>query len=114
MKEKKSIGIEADFPKQGCNDTKCPFHGTLKIRGRTFVGKVTSAKATKTVKVEFERLFNLPKYERSEKRRTRIHAHNTPCITVKEGDKVMIAECRPLSKTKKFVVVEVLNESNKG
>jgi small subunit ribosomal protein S17 len=36
-----------------------------------------------------------------------MHAHNPPCINAKEGDVVKIAECRPLSKTKKFVVIEV-------
>ena len=37
---------------------------------------------------------------------SRITAHNPPCIDAKTGDKVKIAECRPLSKTKNFVVVE--------
>jgi len=37
---------------------------------------------------------------------SRITAHNPPCIGAKTGDKVKIAECRPISKTKSFVVVE--------
>ncbi|MBN1455027.1 MAG: 30S ribosomal protein S17, partial [Methanomicrobia archaeon] len=40
------------------------------------------------------------------KRQSKIHAHNPPCINAKVGDIVKIAECRPLSKTKSFVVVE--------
>jgi len=54
---------------------------------------------------EFER--KMPKFERFEKRQAKIHAHNPPCINAKEGDRVKIAECRPLSKTKAYVVVEV-------
>jgi len=37
---------------------------------------------------------------------SRITAHNPPCIAARRGEKVKIAECRPLSKTKSFVVVE--------
>ena len=37
---------------------------------------------------------------------SRITAHNPPCLDAQRGDKVKIAECRPLSKTKNFVVVE--------
>jgi small subunit ribosomal protein S17 len=48
------------------------------------------------------------KYERFEKRQSKIHAHNPPCIDAKAGDNVKIAECRPLSKTKSYVIVEVL------
>jgi small subunit ribosomal protein S17 len=48
------------------------------------------------------------KYERFEKRQSKIHAHNPPCLEAKAGDRVKIAECRPLSKTKSYVVVEVL------
>ena len=43
--------------------------------------------------------------------RGRIPAHSTPCIPVKVGDVVRIAECRPLSKTKSFVVVEMIKEA---
>ena len=53
-------------------------------------------------------LRKLDKYERFEKRSTRIAAHIPDCINGKTGDSVKIMECRPLSKTKKFVVVEVL------
>ena len=44
------------------------------------------------------------------KKRTRLHAHNPSCIDAKEGDTVKIMECRPLSKTKKFVVIEKIDE----
>ena len=41
-------------------------------------------------------------------RSSRISAHIPDCINAKAGDNVKIMECRPLSKTKKFVVVEVI------
>jgi len=77
-------------------------------RGRIFVGKVVTSKAQKTVRVEWPRRYYLPKYERFEKRRTRVQAHNPKCLSVKLGDTVRISECRPISKTKKFVVIEKL------
>lgn len=95
-----------------CEDKKCPNHGTIKLRGRIFKGKVVSDKAKNTVKVEFQRLCYLPKYERYEKKRTRIQAHKPACIKVEEGDIVIISECRPISKTKNFVIIE--NESIKS
>jgi len=111
MKEnRKGIGIEGNSPNQKCDDKKCPFHGNLKVRGRIFFGKVIAAKAQKTVKIEFPRLHPLPKYERFERRRTRIHAHNPSCINAVEGNNVKIMECRPLSKMKNFVVIEVMKE----
>jgi small subunit ribosomal protein S17 len=60
-----------------------------------------------TVVVERNYLHFVRKYNRYEKRSSRIHAHNPPCIQAKTGDTVKIAECRPLSKTTSFVVVEV-------
>lgn len=75
-------------------------------RGRTFVGKVISAKMTNTVNVEWERRSYLYKYERYQPERSRVKAHNPAEINAQVGDTVRIAECRPLSKTKKFIVIE--------
>jgi small subunit ribosomal protein S17 len=104
----RDIGIDVKPPKATCNDTKCPFHGNLKIRGKILEGTVVSAKSPKTVVVERNYLHYVPKYERYERRHSRISAYNPECIDAKEGDFVKIAECRPLSKTKAFVVVEIL------
>ena len=98
-------------PKKSCEDRNCPFHGTLSIRGRVLDGVVASSKMDKTVVVEREYLQFSTKYVRYEKRRGHIPSHNPPCIDVKEGDRVRIAECRPVSKTVSFVVVEKLEES---
>ncbi|MBU4501793.1 MAG: 30S ribosomal protein S17 [Nanoarchaeota archaeon] len=104
----KNIGVEVPKPKVTCKDRHCPFHGTLKIRGRIFTGKVVKAGMHKTVSVEWPRLFYLPKYERFEKRKSRVKAHNTDCIKAKVGDEVKIMESKPISKTKNFVVIEVI------
>ncbi|MBC8494667.1 30S ribosomal protein S17 [archaeon] len=90
------------------NNTK---EGNISLRGRTFEGVVISDKMHKTVTVEWERRRNVKKYERYEKRRTKVKAHNPDTINAKEGDKVIIKETRPLSKTKHFVVVEIKKEN---
>lgn len=105
---KKTIGIKVKEPKKKCDDENCPFHGSLSLRGRTFIGNVISAKATKTATIEWGRIKYIPKYERYEKGRTKTKAHNPECIGAKTGDKVKIMECKPLSKTKKFVIIEVI------
>ena len=97
-------------PRKTCNDQNCPFHGTLSVRGRVLEGIVISAKMDKTVIVRRDYLNYVPKFKRYERRRSHTPAHNPPCINVKEGDRVKIAECRPLSKTVSFVVVEKLGE----
>ncbi|MDP2750398.1 MAG: 30S ribosomal protein S17 [Nanoarchaeota archaeon] len=103
----KNIGLElGSAPTKECADKKCPFHGNLKIRGRTFEGQVISDKMQKTVIVMWERRRMIKKYERYEKRRTKIKAHNPECINARKGDIVKISECRPLSKLKSFVVIE--------
>ncbi len=81
---------------------------TLKTRGRTFTGSVISSKAQKTVTVQWMRRVYVPKYERYRIKRSKVKAHNPPEMGAKEGDTVVIKECRPLSKTKNFVVIEVI------
>jgi small subunit ribosomal protein S17 len=95
-------------PRKTCEDTNCPFHGELPVRGRVFQGVVVSAKMDKTVVVERDYLLYISKFMRYERRRSRIPSHNPPCIDAKEGDRVTIAETRPICKTVSFVVVEKL------
>lgn len=70
------------------------------------MGTVVSNKMDNTVVIERQHMKMVPKYQRYEKRRSKIHAHNPPCIGAKIGDIVTVAECRPISKTKSFVVVK--------
>lgn len=97
-------------PKKTCNDRNCPFHGELPIRGRVLEGVVVNAKMDKTVTVKRDYLYYVPKFRRYERRHSRIPSHNPPCIDAKEGDRVIIAECRPISKTVSFAVVKRLEE----
>ena len=83
---------------------------SIGTRGRTFTGIVTSDKMSKTVTVEWERRKHIPKYERFAKRRSRVKAHNPEEINAKVGDMLLIKETRPLSKTKKFIVVKILSQ----
>ncbi|MCS7131604.1 MAG: 30S ribosomal protein S17 [Hadesarchaea archaeon] len=102
------VGLGIKPPKERCSDKNCPFHGSLSVRGRVFEGIVTSDKMSRTVTVELEHVRKIQKYERYERRTSKLHAHNPPCINARAGDKVKIMECRRLSKTKSFVVVEKL------
>ena len=74
---------------------------------RTLEGRVVSNKMQKTVTVLLERQVQHPLYGKIVRRSTKVHAHdeNGQC---KEGDTVRIVECRPLSKTKNWRVVEVV------
>jgi len=99
------IGIDVEPPKKSCTDKLCPFHGVLNIRGKLIKGKAVSVKAKNTAVVEKEYLHYIPKFMRYERRRSRIHAHLPPCLDVKEGDVVQIAECRPIAKSVAFVVI---------
>ena len=102
----RDIGIDVQPPEKECDDDRCPFHGSLKVRGQMITGVVASDKMKGTVVVRRDHYHYLKKYERYEKRRSRILAHNPPCIDAQAGDEVKIMECRPLSKGTSFVVVE--------
>ena len=103
-------GLNVKAPEQECTDVNCPFHGTLPVRGQVITSKVVSDRMRDSVVVARDYLHYVKKYKRYEKRSSKLHAHSPPCLNVKTGDTVRIAECRPLSKTKTFVVVEVLVE----
>ncbi|MFH0977962.1 MAG: 30S ribosomal protein S17 [Candidatus Woesearchaeota archaeon] len=89
-----------------CDDQNCPIHGRLRTHGKTFIGKVIKTGMQKTATVEWTRLRKVQKYERYEKKRTRIKVHNSACINAATGDTVKIMESRPISKTKHFAIIE--------
>src|SRR5512136_1629702 len=97
-------------PKKTFDDRNCSINENIVVRGRFLEGNVHTAKMDKTVIVDREFLQFSSKFVRYERRHGHIPSHNPPCIDVKEGDRVKIAECRPLSKTVSFVVVEKLGE----
>ncbi|MDD4865340.1 MAG: 30S ribosomal protein S17 [Alishewanella agri] len=77
------------------------------INSRTLQGKVISNKMDKSITVAIERQVKHPIYGKFIKRTTKLHVHdeNNQC---KEGDVVTIRECRPLSKTKSWTLVAVV------
>jgi len=77
---------------------------------RTKTGRVTSNKADKTITVMLERQVKHPLYGKYIKRSTKVHAHDEE-NSCGEGDLVTISECRPLSKTKSWRVVEILERA---
>jgi small subunit ribosomal protein S17 len=74
------------------------------------VGVVKSDARDKTRKVAIAFSVKHPKYGKYLKRRTVLHVHDEE-NTSKVGDTVEIAECRPLSKTKSWVLLRVLNKA---
>jgi small subunit ribosomal protein S17 len=96
-----------------CKDENCPSHGSLKVGRRLVTGTVSSSRMRRTVSVKREHRVFMKKYERYARRFSTVKAHNPDCIGAVEGDTVRIAQCRPLSKTKHFVVMEkVKNAGN--
>ena len=74
---------------------------------RTVTGKVVSDKMDKTIVVQVERSVRHPKYEKIIRKRTKLHAHDEKG-EAKIGQMVKIQECRPVSKTKTWKLVEIL------
>ncbi len=77
---------------------------------RSQVGRVVSNKMDKTVTVRLERLVKHPLYGKYIRRSSKVHAHdaNNDC---NEGDTVRISQTRPLSKTKSWQVVEIVERA---
>ena len=74
---------------------------------RAVRGRVISARMDKSITVLVVRQFKHPLYKKYIRRSTRLHAHDES-NNCKEGDTVLIEECRPLSKTKSWRVIRVL------
>ena len=74
---------------------------------RAVQGSVISARSDKSITVLVVRQFKHPLYKKYVRRSTRLHAHDES-NDCKEGDTVLIEECRPLSKTKSWRVIRVL------
>ena len=110
----RNIGVSVMAPRKTCEDPLCPFHGSLAIRGKLIQGIVASSKAKNMVVVSREYPRPVPKYKRYERSRSKVHAFLPQCIEVKEGDEVVVAECRPLSKTISFVVIQVNVKDGSG
>jgi len=78
---------------------------------RSLQGSVLSAKANKSITVLIERQVKHPLYKKIIRRSTKLHAHDEQ-NECNEGDTVIIEECRPLSKTKSWRLVEIVNRAS--
>jgi small subunit ribosomal protein S17 len=77
---------------------------------QTLVGRVVSTKMDKTVVVQVERTIMHSLYQRYMRRNKKYHAHDE-ANACNVGDEVLIMACRPLSKTKRWRVREVLKQA---
>lgn len=77
---------------------------------RTLTGRVTSNKMDKTITVAIERLVKHPVYGKYIRRTTKLHAHDEH-NRCHEGDMVTIKQCRPLSKSKSWMLVDVIRHA---
>jgi small subunit ribosomal protein S17 len=77
---------------------------------RTVQGRVVSNKMDKTVTVLVERLVKHELYGKYIRRSTKLHAHDAE-NSCNEGDVVRVAECAPMSKTKNWRVVEIVERA---
>ncbi|CCG21902.1 hypothetical protein CORT_0B01840 [Candida orthopsilosis Co 90-125] len=95
-------------------DKKCPFVGTVSIRGKILSGTVVSTKMHRTIIIRRDYLHYVPKYNRYEKRHKNVAAHVSPAFRVSEGDVVTVGQCRPISKTVRFNVLKVTASVSKS
>ena len=89
------------------NEKNNPFNGSLSIRGKLFEGTVIDAKAKGTVVIQKELPIYFKKFKRYGRSKNKIHAHIPSNLNVQKGDRVTAAECRPISKSVSYVIVEV-------
>jgi small subunit ribosomal protein S17 len=78
------------------------------LRGSEFLGTVISTKMQKSATVKWGYAEEVPKYERKERRNTKITSHVPEELEgkIEEGDQVRVVETKPISKTKSSIIVE--------
>eukprot|EP00996_Jenningsia_fusiforme_P005107 NODE_6011_length_615_cov_194.351590_g5608_i0.p1 GENE.NODE_6011_length_615_cov_194.351590_g5608_i0~~NODE_6011_length_615_cov_194.351590_g5608_i0.p1 ORF type:complete len:164 (-),score=29.79 NODE_6011_length_615_cov_194.351590_g5608_i0:52-543(-) len=113
----KKVGLGFKTPKEAINgtyiDKKCPFTGNVSIRGRILRGIIISNKMKRTCVIRRNYLHWIKKYQRFEKRHKNFSVHLSPCFTPAIGDEAIFGQCRPLSKTVRFNVLQVNPKSMK-
>lgn len=83
---------------------------TNRSNKKSLIGLVASSKMDKTVVVEVTRRVMHPVYHKYIKQRKRYQAHDDT-NDCRQGDRVLIEECRPLSKNKKWRILEILERA---
>lgn len=95
---------------QETNSTETTAEAPAKLR--TLTGRVVSNKMDKTVAVEIERLIKHPMYGKFIRRTTKLLAHDEKNES-REGDRVSITPCRPLSRRKSWRLLEILERADR-
>ena len=115
QKQEKTKKKETEKNKISCADVHCPVHGHLKVRGRSFRGKVIK-KFPRRITIAFEKILFVKKYERYMKKKTKIHSRLPDCMKdeINVGDYVEVGECRPLSKIIHSVVIGKIKSGEQG
>jgi small subunit ribosomal protein S11e len=112
----KSVGLGFKTPKAAVEgkyiDQKCPFTGNVSIRGRIIRAQVRSTKMKRSIVIRRNYLHFINKYQRYMKRHKNFTVHCSPCFEPAVGDNVIVGQCRPLSKTVRYNVLQVV--SRKG
>ncbi|MBT7937994.1 MAG: 30S ribosomal protein S17 [Euryarchaeota archaeon] len=105
----RDIGVDVSRPSSEWDgDENCPFYGTLRLRGQILEGTVARIGMIKTIILERHNVRKMAKYQRYEKRTSRMAAHLPSCIGEPNiGDRVKVMECKPLSKTVSYCVIEM-------
>jgi ribosomal protein uS17 len=107
----RNIGIPGVVPpkakSEDCTDESCPFHGNTRIRGKITQGVIVSRKSKNTVIIRRDYVQFVKKYQRYERRNTRLACHLPECLVpeIDIGDLVRAGESRKISKTKAFIIL---------
>jgi len=108
----KSVGLGIKTPRAAIEgsyvDKKCPWTGSVNIRGKLITGIIKTAKMKNTVIIRKDYLHYIKKYNRFEKRHKNTPVHVSPCFRVRPGDSILAGQCRPLSKTVRFNMLKVI------
>jgi small subunit ribosomal protein S17 len=92
------------------NTASTPAPANARGHKKERVGEVISNKMTKTIVVRVERRFPHPRFKKVVRQFNKFYAHDEKS-EAKPGDRVRIQECRPLSKTKRWRLVEVVERN---
>ena len=107
----RNIGIPGVSPpkvkEEDCKDQSCPYHGSTRIRGKITQGTVVSKKSKNTIIIRRDYVQFIKKYQRYERRNTRLACHLPDCLVheIEIGDLIKVGESRKISKTKAFIVL---------
>merc|ERR1711972_874677 len=114
----KSVGLGIKTPRTAIEgtyvDKKCPWTGSVNIRGKLITGVIKTTKMKNTVIIRKDYLHYIKKYNRFEKRHKNTPIHVSPAFRVKPGDEILAGQCRPLSKTVRFNMLKVIRAAAGG